>query len=476
MATPDANAKAARGLAVDDDYVYFGSGSVRGGGGGASTAALYQIDRSSYSVTEITLPVESEDDADVQGLDIIGTRLYVGTKGQVEKGHLFVLDMTDFSVEAIEDDLDTPRVFLGVGSEVYFNANALYKYTPATATTVAVTGGENVRGTYGYWSGSIVSENNIYVAVTAFDLSTSAFTVYGLKDAGATDGALQPISLAALNGHAYVGGNGTISHRDLVGSTIDGLDMDGEAKDMVINGTDMYAAIYNAEGLWTFDAATSTALSHVADFPPEQNRPYATAWDDVNSIVAVGIQSDTTGEGSLCLVDPATAAVTVCEPAVAGAGPVFSAFAEGGLVYVGGGDFKGRIACWDVATATQLWRKTLYPNYNIRQVYGLVKVGTKLFGATNDGVVFSFNLSTLAVVSVATLGSSYARAELVVVDGEIFGGSADTVFHLDQSTLTATNIATGLAGEWFGPPKFTADENGILYSVDGRDLITITLS
>jgi len=196
----------------------------------------------------------------------------------------------------------------------------------------------------------------------------------------------------------------------------------------------------------------------------------------VNSVVAVGIQSDTTGNGSLCLVDPATSTVTVCEPPVAGEGPVFSVFTDGGLAYIGGGDFRGRLACWDIATATQLWRKTLYPAHNIRQVYGLVVVGGTLFGATNDGVIFSYNLSTLAVINTTSLGADYARSELVVVDGEVFGGSSELVFHLNQSTLATTVITSGLGGQWFGPPKFTADETGALYSVDTRDLIRVTLS
>lgn len=487
LGVPDPKADQGTALVATDSTVYYGCGSILTGGGDASDAGVFAIDRATHEATRIALPDPLAADPEIRALALFADLLVVTTiRSEPDSpGNVGLLDVTtgEWRIpDYVGNNLsavvrrDNRLIFASSGRLDAIDVDTL-EVTQLDTGDADVGGAQSMGVLDGvlYGSGSRV--------IWSYDLNSGAGQAYDLVDAGAEAAAMLGMSVAADDRRVYVAGTGSVDMHDLETGERTRLSVPGEVKDMLTVGTTLYMGVYNSHGIWRYQPGGTP--EQVAELPAGQNRPRDICWDEDNELIGLAVKADSSGGGSLCLYDPATDAVTAHVDPLGETQVVNAVAAAHGLVYIGGN--KGDVAAWDPVAGEQVWRyelpftetsQKLTPKVVSLVAHGLRRerlVGTterSLFAINMDNgpeLVHHVNLS-------AFTGSKTAESpELILVDGMFYAVSALSFVRIDPQDYGLELLIGDLGGEWFGAPHVTADARHRLYTLSGRDLIQVTL-
>ncbi|MFE6868214.1 PQQ-binding-like beta-propeller repeat protein [Kitasatospora sp. NPDC057692] len=486
VASPAPNATQGRAVEATATHAYLGVGSNLAGGGGATLASLFAVERATGRVTDIT-PPELAADTIVRQITALGDDLLaVSTEGR--PAHVAFLDPATHTVLRSFAVPGTKSVtnFQRLGDTVWFTSTehgTVWRHRLGTdsveAFAVPVPDGNS-------WGLGRIGDTlaGVTEGGTAWTLSTTtgAVTTTDLVSAGAPAEAQLGMSLAARYGRVYVGGNGSVALHDLNAGTVRKLPVPGEAKDTVVldDGT-LYLGVYSSQGIWRYRPWADEVPVQEARLPQEQNRPQAVRWDEEHRLLLLGVQADTTGGGSFVTYRPGSG-----QPAVhvdpLGPEQLVRAVAAGrGQAFLGGDNAKatgprGDLAAWDPVAGRELWRTATDFGSGVSS---LVVHGHRLFGITVNGQAFAADLRTARPGRAPVIDTradlraiTSANPRLLVARGRLYGISERTLFRLDPATLAAT-VLVQVDAEWYSGARVAADEDGVLYTLRGRELIAV---
>ncbi|MBV2153117.1 hypothetical protein [Kitasatospora sp. SUK 42] len=487
VASPAPNATQGRAVAATATHAYLGVGSNLAGGGGATGAALYAVDRATGAVTDIT-PPELRGDTIIRRITVLGDDLLaVSTEGA--PAHVALLDPASHRVLRAFAVPGTKSVtnFQRRGDTLWFTSTehgVLWRHDLATGALdqLAVPVPEGNSWGLGRLGDTLAGVTEGGTAWT-LDLATGAVATRDLVEAGAPASAQLGMSVAARAGRVYVGGNGSLALHDLAAGTVHKLPVPGEAKDTVIldDGT-LYLGVYSSQGIWRYRPGADPAPVREAALPQEQNRPQVIRWDADSGLLLLGIQADTTGGGSFVTHRPGSGLPTVHTDPL-GPGQLVRAVASGhGQAFLGGDNAKatgprGDLAAWDPVAGRELWRTATDLGAGVSS---LAVHGHTLYGLTVNGRAFTVDLCgsgragfTPVIGRRADLGAvAGTNPRLLVSGGALYGISERTLFRLDRDTLAAT-VLVEVDAEWYSGARLAADEAGVLYTLRGRELIAV---
>jgi hypothetical protein len=304
LAVPDPKAVQALCLSVTDRYVFFGAGSNLAGGGDASSASVFVVNRRTGECRSI-LPPELAADPATRDLAVIGKQLYVGTVGAAENGWFAVFSLADYTMKfSVRTQAKWCANFIKIGGKVYFNGGGLCRYDIATSKYVTLPNTDSVEGGgLGHLDGTIVTANADRQAMIHYQIATRKVTSVDLVDAGATPDPQLGMSVAADTQRVYVGGTGSVDLHRLANASVRKVWIPGECKEMVLVDGMLIAGVYSSRGIWAYDPRGKLPPTQLISLPQEQNRPRALVWDAFLALLLVGLQSDTLGGGALAVCD-----------------------------------------------------------------------------------------------------------------------------------------------------------------------------
>ncbi|MFE7592119.1 hypothetical protein ACFU6K_22195 [Kitasatospora sp. NPDC057512] len=487
VASPAPNATQGRAVAATATHAYLGVGSNLAGGGGATRAGLYAVERATGAVTDIT-PPDLRGDTIIRRITVLGDDLLaVSTEGA--PAHVALLDPADHRVLRSFAVPGTKSVtnFQRRGDTLWFTSTehgVLWRHDLATGAldqlAVPVPDGNSWGlGRLGDTLAGVTEGGTVWT----LDLGTGAVATRDLVEAGAPAAAQLGMSVAARAGRVYVGGNGSLALHDLAAGTVRKLPVPGEAKDTVVldDGT-LYLGVYSSQGIWRYRPGTDPAPVKEAALPQEQNRPQVIRRDPDSGLLLLGVQADTTGGGSFVTYRPGSGRPTVHTDPLGPEQLVRAVAAGHGQAFLGGDNARptgprGDLAAWDPVAGRELWRTATDLGAGVSS---LAVLGNTLYGLTVNGRAFTVDLCgsrrpgyAPVIGRRADLGAvSGANPRLLALGGALYGVSERSLFRLDRDTLAAT-VLVGLDAEWYSGARLAADEHGVLYTLRGRELIAV---
>lgn len=468
---PDPGATIAQAVAATAAYVYFGTGSTLGGGNGSSPGRLFAFDRTTKAFTNI-LPAEVAAGVSVTSLSVLDGQLGVGVKGPGKSVLISLTDHTKYTIIA-----KTGVMFRQLGNQVFFvKEPGVWSYNMATKKITQILT-EDVGAMWGldvYGSKALTVSSYDVIEI---DPVAKTAVKHDLADAGAPGGPQQCMGLAAGAGDIYVGGTGVIARHQPAISQVSYLRATGEAKDAVVVGGVLFTGQYNSRGILSYDPATGQLPHQVAALPAGQNRPLDVCWDTVNSLVIAGAQNDTGGGGCFAAHNPATAQVVTTVNPIDTLQMVRAVATRQGTAYLGGDNIypdgpRSTVVAWDPVANQELWR--LDPGQSAG-IAALAVQGKYLYGMSRRAAgLFVVDLETRQVVHRGDLSSVCTDfGALQVSRGIVYGVSDTTVFRIDPMTFAVSVVVAGINGGWYSGPHITADEDGLLYTLRGPNLVRI---
>ena len=476
LGSPDPSATGARAVAATDTTVFYGGGTLFGGG--AAKAGLYAYDRATGASTNIT-PAEMQNDPSIRELAVFDDTLMVGSAASTEQSKVAAMDIGDVTSYSIATSIGkTAKKFAMIGDTVYFaNEAGLMSYAPASGAIEQLSfDGPSLGEIWGVdVRGDRLVVTSAFGFVAEIDPAAGTSVITDLVTAGAPASPQAAMGLAAGLGSVYVGGTGAIAHHDLAAGSVEYLRAPGEAKDAISVGGVLITGQYSSQGIWRYDPTDGLPLSQAADFPGEQNRPQDVHWDDVNKLALVGVQSDTVGGGSLWTYDPATGQSDMLLNPIDAQQYVRAVTTRDGVAYLGGGlqnaDGPGTVVALDPVSGEEAWRVAPLPGAGIS---ALAVQGDHLYGLTRKGGFFVVDLVQRTVVHTADVSSvSSGFAALVTNRGVVYGVSDTDVFRFHPATFAVTEVVPDINGAWYSGAHITNDELGNLYTLQGRNLVRI---
>jgi len=469
--TPDPGATIAQAVAATADTVYFGTGSTLGGGNGSSPARLFAFDRTTKTSTNI-LPADVATGVSVTSLSVLNGQLGVGVKGPGKSVLINLADHSKFTIIA-----KTGVMFRQLGNDVFFvKEPGVWSYNMVSKKITQILT-EDVGAMWG-----LDVYGNKALTVSSYDVIevdpvAKTAVKHDLTQAGAPGGPQLCMGLAAGAGDVYVGGTGTIARHQLASNQVSYLRATGEAKDAVVVGGILFTGQYNSRGIYSYDPSTGQLPYQVAALPAGQNRPLDVCWDAVNGLVIAGAQNDTGGGGCFAAYNPVTTQVITKVNPIDALQMVRAVATKDGVAYLGGDNIyatgpRSTVVAWDPLANQELWR--LDPG----QPQGIAAMaihGKFLYGMSRKAAgLFVIDLDTRQVVHRGDLSSVCTDfGALQVSRGIVYGVSDTTVFRIDPITFAASVVVADINGGWYSGPHITADEDGLLYTLQGPNLVRI---
>jgi len=468
---PDPGATIAQAVAATASTVYFGTGSTLGGGNGSSPGRLFAFDRATKTSTNI-LPAEVAAGVSVTSLSVLDGQLGVGVKGPGKSVLINLADHSKYTIIA-----KTGVMFRQLGNQVFFvKEPGVWSYNMTTKKITQILT-EDVGA---MWGLDVYGSNALTVSsydVIEVDPVTKTAAKYDLTQAGAPGGPQLCMGLAAGAGDVYVGGTGTIARHQLASDQVSYLRATGEAKDAIVVGGILYTGQYNSRGIYAYDPGTAQLPYQVAALPPGQNRPLDVCWDAVNGLVIAGAQNDTGGGGCFAAYNPVTTQVISKVNPIDNLQMVRAVATKNGVAYLGGDNIypdgpRSTVVAWDPLANQELWR--IDPG----QTAGIAAMaihGKFLYGMSRRAAgLFVIDLDTRQMVHQGDLSSVCTDfGALQVSRGIVYGVSDSTVFRIDPATFAVSVVAADINGGWYSGPHITADEDGLLYTLRGPNLVRI---
>lgn len=479
LGAPAPTATLARAVAATDAFVYFGAGSTLGGGGSTSRAALYAFDRVASTFSDIT-PPEMLRDPSIRDLAVFGDSLLVSSAGGTENTKLATISLHDNSVTAVAVSIGkTAKCFTRIDGRVYCaNETGIVAWDPAGTTAQQLDLGRLDLGEI--WGldaqgGSLFAVSG-YGFVAEIDADGALRTTIDLGDAGAPASAQTCMGIAAGGGFAYVGGNGGVARHDLRTGAVVNLRIPGESKDADIVGGVLYTGQYSGQGIWAYDPRSGAPFHQVATVPSTQNRPLDTHWDAENRRLLVAAQSDTEGGGSIWAYDPRSGTRTVDVNPIDAVQLVRAVTSADGTAFLGGDNAqktgpRGTIVAWDPIARRELWRiETDAAN----GIAALECHGRYLFALTIKGTLIVVDRPRRSIVHVsdhAALCPGFAAMK--AARGVVYAVSDTTLFRIHPRTFAITVVVPDVAGGWYSGPHLNVDDDGMIYTLRGRNLVRV---
>ncbi|WP_314213407.1 twin-arginine translocation signal domain-containing protein [Pseudarthrobacter equi] len=468
---PDPGATIAQAVAATANYVYFGTGSTLGGGNGSSPGRLFAFDRTTKTFTNI-IPAELAAGVSVTSLSVLDGQLGVGVKGPGKSALISLADHSKYTIIA-----KTGVMFRQLGNQVFFvKEPGVWSYNMATKKITQILT-EDVGA---MWGLDVYLDKALTVSsydVIEIDPVAKSAVKRNLTEAGAPGGPQLGMGLAAGAGDVYVGGTGVIARHQLASSTVTYLRATGEAKDAVVVGGVLFTGQYNSRGILTYDPTTGQLPFQVAALPAGQNRPLDVCWDAVNGLVIAGAQNDTGGGGCFAAYNPASTQVITKVNPIDALQMVRAVATRWGTAYLGGDNIyadgpRSTVVAWDPVANQELWR--LDPGQTAG-IAAMAVQGKYLYGMSRRAAgLFVIDLETRQVVHRGDLSSVCTDfGALQVSRGIVYGVSDTTVFRIDPMTFAVSVVASGINGGWYSGPHITADEDGLLYTLQGPNLVRI---
>lgn len=479
LGIPDQNSTLARTVVATDSTVFFGAGSILGGGGSTSKATLFAYDRAKATFTEIA-PAEVVGDASMRELAVVGDQLMIGTAGSTDPAHFVVMDLDDYSSYTVfTANGSTVKTWAATDDAVYFSTDLglqSYSLTTKKLTVVDLKGldlGE-IWGLDAYQGKLLVT--SAYGFVAEVDPATGSSVVNDLANAGAPVEAQAAMGISVGGGYVYVGGTGTVARRSLRTGNVLNLQLPGEEKDSVVIGGVLYTGQYDSQGMWTYNPRRSTGPAQVAKFPAGQNRPLDVQWDARNRLILVGVQDDADGGGSINTYCPRTRKVRSTVNPIDTVQLVRAVSSEDGVAYLGGDNAqktgpRGTIVAWDPIRGKELWRMD---SGRTNGIASLAALGRHLYGLSTRGEFFVVDLRRRSIVHSADLASICPGFSAMTISrGHVYAASDTTVFRFDPRTYAVTTVVADVDGAWYSGSHIASDERGRLYTMRGRNLVRI---
>ncbi|MFC8040901.1 hypothetical protein ACFUOZ_16235 [Paenarthrobacter sp. NPDC057355] len=468
---PDPGATIAQAVAATAGYVYFGTGSTLGGGNGSSPGRLFAFDRTTKAFTNI-LPAEVAAGVSVTSLSVLDGQLGVGVKGPGKSVLISLADHTKYTIIA-----KTGVMFRQLGNQVFFvKEPGVWAYNMTTRKITQILT-EDVGAMWGLdvYLGKALTVSSY--DVIEIDPVAKTAVKHDLTEAGAPGGPQLCMGLAAGAGDVYVGGTGVIARHQLASSNVSYLRATGEAKDAVVVGGVLFTGQYNSRGILAYDPTTGQLPYQVAALPAGQNRPLDVCWDGVNGLVIAGAQNDTGGGGCFAAYNPATTQVITKVNPIDNLQMVRAVATRNGVAYLGGDNIyadgpRSTVVAWDPVANQELWR--IDPGQTAG-IAAMAVQGKYLYGMSRRAAgLFVVDLETRQVVHRGDLSSVCTDFDALQASrGIVYGVSDTTVFRIDPRTFAVSVVVAGINGGWYSGPHITADEDGLLYTLQGPNLVRI---
>jgi len=479
LAVPDPTTTQCRGLAADEEYVYFGCGSNLAGGHGAGLTRVFRVHRDTGATEDLT-PDELRADPAVRQLHRVGRRLLVGTQGLGRRSHLAVIDLdTGRTLRVWELPGKSVGCFAaGPDGTVLLAAATLHRVDPERLElSDGPTTSAGERWGLGHHGDEVLTVSAMGQVVHSSDRGDERVR---LVEVGAPALPQLGMSLQVTDGRLYVGGNGGVVVHELATAPWGPdmrdkrLEVPGEAKTITCVDDVAHLAVYSSQGLWTHDPGTG-ALGRAVEVPAEFNRPQDSCWDDEGRRLLVGYQNDTQGGGALVVWTPGSGDLLVHTNPFDEYQMVRAVTSRDGDAWLGGWNRyeqgpRGTVARVDPGTAAIRWRQ----DGAGAGISCLGLHGPYLWAITMTGEALAFDARSGEPCGRQDLSHQLeGMTRIVETPAGVVVGSADTVLRLSSPDRGPELIVTGLDGQWYSGPKIAQDSAGRLYTLRGRHVVRI---
>jgi outer membrane protein assembly factor BamB len=298
-------------------------------------------------------------------------------------------------------------------------------------------------------------------------LGDATVTQRFLTDAGADPRPELAHGLAAAGGVVWVGGNFGVQEHTVGSGRSRRVPVPGEPKDLLADDDGVVMAVYPVAEVWRL--AAGGAPQRLARLDPAQNRPASLRrWD---GRLVVTTMSDRLGVGALHVVDGAN---VVAYPDPLGSGQQAAGLVVAGdTAYVGGAGTDADLAAWDLRAGRQRWRLR-HPVPGAGVWIGLAWHAGHLVALSDRGRLLVVDPEGPHVLHTAQVADRGGR--IVAVDGALAAATGDAVLRVQPGSWAVTAVVTGLKGRVWGWPFLTPAEEGGVWTMQGHDLVRVSLS
>lgn len=462
-----------RSIAADESTVYAGIGS---------NAYLIAIDRATGAKRNILPPVLADRDW-VASMTMNDTHIGAGINSYGEALILSKSDPTDYRVLTTGDKYITSVLlhdgylyFAGRPSGTFYrcpvdggDVEVLGVAQPEAATHRLLAHNGRV---YGIQDGGVV----------VFNPADRSLRWVNLVQRGFRAAPEQPMSVHSDGKRVYVGGKGGADIHDLANGTRSRLGIPGEPKTALTVLDTTYLGVYTQALLYSHRAGEPEATL-LASTGNQQDRPRDLAYDESTGLIAMTTQPEPGHiNGTLALYAPRTGQFTTYRPVVERQS-LYGVTCRAGIAYLGTNIQEGlgmppvtttaRLAAFDLRRRELLWQVEPVPGAKV--IPGVAHTELAVYGVTNTGVLFEYDLIRRLVTRTAQVG--VRGSDLHVAGRVAYTTDGAAVYRIDLDTFAVSVVVDGLAGEWFGgEPKLALDPSRrALFGLKGRNLVRIAI-
>ncbi|QOR70333.1 PQQ-like beta-propeller repeat protein [Ruania alkalisoli] len=456
----------------------------------ASEDGLFQVNRTTREVSLVPLPPEI-DPGTVGWLGVLGGELYL--RGL---GGMAVLSLDDFSTVALGPSVvNTRSQFMAVEDDVYVAGHDLYRYSRVSNSVekVAELSPHNFAWGLGHAAGVIYAGMDDGTVVS-YDVANGHAERRSLLDVGAQSDPVLGMSIAAGNGRVYVGGTQVVAAHEAEVGNVSNLAIPGEVKSMLVLEDTLFAPSYSARGMWTHVPGESPiqefGFPSTPGRPYRYNRPWDVAWDGVHERVLVTLEADN-GGGALIVyapdsgeweerLDPFGDEESLRSLAVGSDGMAYVASVHG-VRQAGGSEPNqpGHLAAWNPLSPEPDW--VVQPDLSGGLIQSMVAGDGVLYGLAYEPVsgvrsFFAFDTSAREVLHQQDAPHGQGSAgpqKLLLANGTMYHVTQEAMYRVSLANYEWTPLVENLGDSWYGRPDLAVDEDGILYTLRDRRLISV---
>lgn len=319
-------------------------------------------------------------------------------------------------------------------------------------------------------------------AAFVFDPADKSLRYLGLVERGFISAPEEPMSVHSDGRRVYVGGKGGADIHSPATGERTRLGIPGEPKTALTVSDTTYLGVYTQALLYSHRAG-DTEATLLAGAGEQQDRPRDLAYDKTTGLIAMTTQPEPGHiNGTLALYAPKTGEFEVHRPVVERQS-LYAVTCRAGIAYLGTNIQEGlgstpvtktaRLAAFDLRDRELLWEVEPVPE--ARYIPGLAQSGRMIYGMTNTGVLFEYDLGRERLGRTVQVGS---RGSDLHVSGRVgYTTDGKAIYKLDLAEFTVTTLVDGLAGEWFGgEPKLAVDPSRkALFGLRERNLIRVAV-
>lgn len=461
--------KYVRSIVADDTTVYAGVGAQ---------AHLVAYDRATGTRTDIT-PPEISGEAFIYQLTQTSTHVIAGTHGSGVIAIVSKADPADYRIVHPGSGTTIGKM-AAEGDDVYYGAgDSLWhlNLVSGVAQVVGATAGGDFITAVSIRGATVAVFTNS-ATMWSYDRGAETMSMADLQAAGMPSAPDLPQSIAVRNNSVFVGGHGGFQIHDRTApSATDRIRLGGEVKAMQAVRGVLYLAMYPSATIVAYDLANG-ALNTIASIGHDQNRPGDIAHHRRSQLLLVPTSAGY-GQlgGALSTLDLGTQKLDVYRNLVEDHALVSVAVHERrALAYVGSAPADSSsgpatVAIFDLGTRTRVGASV--PDNTAKSIPSLVVLDDKLYGTTNDGLLFMIDTRTGKVLRRAEIGTT--RVDLTVSGDQLYAVDHQRLLRVDAATLGAETLVDGLAADPTSFPMAIAD-NSDLFTITGRNLLKVSLA